>query len=191
MILQIQIVFYRFECSFKKYFVLMWSWHSWENKACNWILYLCANRNLPFKHASSFNLSLFVWSRFSDTQFSKKIRSSAIFCMSLRYFAFNLSKDTKIYFLSMSVPNAPWNESILFASYIGFLKILIIRLTSPVSHKKTYLYVSNCRIYEYSVIFIYFQCLCPCWLSQFYTLKKKLGIGCVNIRKFVNSTHTK
>ena len=143
------------------------------------------------KHASSFNLSLFVWSRFSDTQFSKKIRSSAIFCMSLRYFAFNLSKDTKIYFLSMSVPNAPWNESILFASYTGFLKILFFRIMSPVSHKKTYLYVSNCRIYEYSVIFIYFQCLCPCWLSQFYTLKKKLGIGCVNIRKFVNSTHTK
>ena len=30
-----------------------------------------------------------------------------------------------------------------------------------------------------------------CWLSQFCSLKKKLGIGCVNIRKFVNLTHTK
>ena len=28
------------------------------------------------------------------------------------------------------------------------------------------------------------------WLSQFFTLKK-IGIGCMNIQKFVNSTHTK
>ena len=27
-----------------------------------------------------------------------------------------------------------------------------------------------------------------CWLSQFCTLKKKLGIGCMNIQKFVNTT---
>ena len=30
-----------------------------------------------------------------------------------------------------------------------------------------------------------------CWLSQFCTLQKKLGIGYLNIRKFVNSTQTK
>ena len=30
-----------------------------------------------------------------------------------------------------------------------------------------------------------------CWLSQFCTLKKKLGIGYVNIRKLVTSAHTK
>ena len=30
-----------------------------------------------------------------------------------------------------------------------------------------------------------------CWLSQFCTLKKKIGIGYESIRKIVNSTHTK
>ena len=59
--------------------------------------------------------------------------------------------------------------------------------------RKAIWYVPNCRIYEYYVIFIYFQAAVSalCWLSQFCTLKKKLGIGYVNIRKLVNSTHTK
>ena len=37
------------------------------------------------------------------------------------------------------------------------------------------------------------SCLCPLLLAVYVcTLKKKkIGIGCVNIRKFVNSTHTK
>ena len=30
-----------------------------------------------------------------------------------------------------------------------------------------------------------------CWLSQLCTLNKKIGIGCMNIRKFVNLKYTK
>ena len=41
------------------------------------------------------------------------------------------------------------------------------------SYKKSYL-VPNCWIYEYYVVFIYFQAAVSalCWLSQFCTLKK-------------------
>ena len=64
---------------------------------------------------------------------------------------------------------------------------------SLVSHKKSYLVcaeLSNLRILRNIYLFSS-SCLCPLWAVSVLYFEKELGIGCVNIRKFVNSTHTK
>ena len=65
-----------------------------------------------------------------------------------------------------------------------------VKINVPGSHKKKLF--GMCRIYKYYVIFIYFQAaVLPSVGCLSFVLWKKLEIGCMNIRKFVNSIHIK
>ena len=66
-----------------------------------------------------------------------------------------------------------------------------LQIMSLVSHKKATWYVPNCRIYEYYAIFFFKELSLSSVGCLNFVLWKKIGIGCMNIQKFVNSTHTK
>ena len=97
----------------------------------------------------------------------------------------------RLCFLKFYYKQNHMNWQYLYESYGR--EINFVRIMSLVYHKKSYLVCAellNLRILHNIYLFSS-SCLCPLLAVSVLYFEKKLGIGCVNIQKFVNSTHTK